>query len=66
MTNSTTRVSITDISLEIGFQPTWSNLQAYQDTIIRMTNYSTASGIVEHKLSGLMLCLSKLVTRDRF
>ncbi|KAH8816187.1 Six-hairpin glycosidase-like protein [Xylogone sp. PMI_703] len=23
-------VSITDVSLEIGFQPTWSNLQAYQ------------------------------------
>jgi hypothetical protein len=30
VTNSSTRVSITNISLEIGFQPTWSNLQAYQ------------------------------------
>lgn len=31
VTNSTnTTVQITDISLEIGFQPTWSNLQAYQ------------------------------------
>lgn len=28
--NGTTSVSITDISLEIGFQPTWSNLQAHQ------------------------------------
>lgn len=64
MTNSTMRVNITDISLEIGFQPTWSNLQAYQDTFIRTTNCSTASGI--HKLSELVLFLSKLITRDRF
>lgn len=28
--SSSTTVQITDISLEIGFQPTWSNLQAYQ------------------------------------
>jgi hypothetical protein len=28
--NSTTTVTISDISLEIGFMPTWSNLQAYQ------------------------------------
>ena len=30
ITNGTTTVNITDISLEIGFQPTWSNLRAYQ------------------------------------
>jgi hypothetical protein len=30
VTNSTTTVQITGIDLEIGFQPTWSNLQAYQ------------------------------------
>lgn len=30
ITNGTTSVDITDISLEIGFQPTWSNLRAYQ------------------------------------
>lgn len=30
VTNATTTVNITDIKLEIGFQPTWSNLQAYQ------------------------------------
>lgn len=30
LTNSTTSVCIEDISLEIGFQPTWSNLRAYQ------------------------------------
>lgn len=30
LTNSTTSVCIDDISLEIGFQPTWSNLRAYQ------------------------------------
>lgn len=28
--SSPTSLSITDISLEIGFQPTWSNLRAYQ------------------------------------
>lgn len=28
--NGTGSVSITDIKLEIGFQPTWANLQAYQ------------------------------------
>jgi hypothetical protein len=30
VTNGTTTVNITDIKLEIGFQPTWSNLKAYQ------------------------------------
>jgi hypothetical protein len=30
VTNGSTSVSITDIRLEIGFQPTWSKLQAYQ------------------------------------
>ena len=30
LTNSNTSVCIDDISLEIGFQPTWSNLRAYQ------------------------------------
>jgi hypothetical protein len=30
ITNGTNSVNITDISLEIGFQPTWSNLKAYQ------------------------------------
>lgn len=30
VTNGTTSVNITDIKLEIGFQPTWSNLKAYQ------------------------------------
>ena len=30
VTNGTTTVNVTDVSLEIGFQPTWSNLQAYQ------------------------------------
>jgi len=30
VTNSTTTVELSDISLDIGFQPTWSNLQAYQ------------------------------------
>ena len=30
VTNATTSVDIKDISLEIGFQPTWANLQAYQ------------------------------------
>lgn len=30
VTNVTTEVDITDISLEISFQPTWSNLRAYQ------------------------------------
>ena len=30
VTNSTTIVTITDITLAIGFQPTWPNLQAYQ------------------------------------
>lgn len=29
-TSTTTSVFVTDISLEIGFQPTWSNLRAYQ------------------------------------
>jgi hypothetical protein len=28
--NGTTAVDVTSISLEIRFQPTWSNLQAYQ------------------------------------
>lgn len=28
--NGTTSVNVTDISLEIGFQPTWANLRAYQ------------------------------------
>jgi len=28
--NSSTSVDITDVSLEIGFQPTWSNLRAYK------------------------------------
>jgi hypothetical protein len=30
VTNETTTVNVTDIKLEIGFQPTWSNLKAYQ------------------------------------
>ena len=30
LTNSTTSLSIDDVSLEIGFHPTWSNLRAYQ------------------------------------
>jgi hypothetical protein len=30
ITNGTTAVDIKDIKLEIGFQPTWSNLRAYQ------------------------------------
>jgi hypothetical protein len=30
ITNSSTTVEISDISLSIGFQPTWSNLRAYQ------------------------------------
>src|SRR5882757_8165504 len=30
ITNGTTTVDITDIKLEISFQPTWSNLKAYQ------------------------------------
>lgn len=30
VTNGTTSVQISDIELEIGFAPTWSNLQAYQ------------------------------------
>lgn len=30
LTNSTASLSINDVSLEIGFQPTWSNLRAYQ------------------------------------
>jgi hypothetical protein len=30
ISNGTTTVQISDISLEIGFQPTWSNLRAYQ------------------------------------
>jgi hypothetical protein len=30
ITNSTTTVQLSDINLEIGFQPTWSNLKAYQ------------------------------------
>ncbi|KAF2852478.1 glycoside hydrolase family 78 protein [Plenodomus tracheiphilus IPT5] len=30
ITNAGTHVNITDVSLEIGFQPTWSNLRAYQ------------------------------------
>ncbi|TVY20687.1 hypothetical protein LARI1_G001193 [Lachnellula arida] len=30
VTNSTTSVEIKDIKLEIGFEPTWSNLRAYQ------------------------------------
>ena len=30
VTNSSTTVKISDISLSIGFQPTWSNLRAYQ------------------------------------
>lgn len=30
LTNSTTSLSINDVSLEIGFHPTWSNLRAYQ------------------------------------
>ena len=29
-TNGTTTVSFSEISLAIGFQPTWSNLRAYQ------------------------------------
>jgi hypothetical protein len=29
-TNGSTSVEINDVSLEIGFQPTWENLQAYQ------------------------------------
>lgn len=28
--NDSTSIDITDVSLEIGFQPTWSNLRAYQ------------------------------------
>jgi hypothetical protein len=30
ITNSTTEVEISDISLDLDFQPTWSNLRAYQ------------------------------------
>ena len=30
VTNSTTTVQLTGINLDIGFQPTWANLQAYQ------------------------------------
>jgi hypothetical protein len=30
ITNTTTKVEIQDISLELDFQPTWSNLRAYQ------------------------------------
>ncbi|TAQ89348.1 hypothetical protein B7494_g2346 [Chlorociboria aeruginascens] len=30
VTNSSASISIDDISLEVGFQPTWSNLRAYQ------------------------------------
>ncbi|KAF2090412.1 glycoside hydrolase family 78 protein [Saccharata proteae CBS 121410] len=30
VTNDSAIVSLTDLSLEIGFQPTWSNLRAYQ------------------------------------
>lgn len=30
ITNTTTAVEITDISLDLDFQPTWSNLRAYQ------------------------------------
>jgi hypothetical protein len=30
ITNGTISVDINDITLEIGFQPTWANLQAYQ------------------------------------
>jgi hypothetical protein len=30
VTNVATNVNIIEINLEIGFQPTWSNLQAYQ------------------------------------
>ncbi|KAF2105781.1 Six-hairpin glycosidase-like protein [Lophiotrema nucula] len=30
ITNGTTKVTISDVSLELGFQPTWSNLRAYQ------------------------------------
>lgn len=30
LTNGTASIDINDISLEIGFQPTWSNLRAYQ------------------------------------
>lgn len=30
ITTSNSSVTLTDVSLEIGFQPTWSNLQAYQ------------------------------------
>ena len=30
ITNATTTVSVSDIQLEISFQPTWSNLRAYQ------------------------------------
>jgi hypothetical protein len=29
-TDSSTSIDVTDVSLEIGFQPTWSNLRAYQ------------------------------------
>ncbi|PKX94663.1 Six-hairpin glycosidase [Aspergillus novofumigatus IBT 16806] len=30
VTNDSTKVQIEDVSLELGFQPTWSNLRAYQ------------------------------------
>jgi hypothetical protein len=30
VTNTTAAIDVTDINLEIGFQPTWSNLRAYQ------------------------------------
>jgi hypothetical protein len=48
VTDGTTAVNITNISLEIGFQPTWSNLQAYQgyfhsnDEILNRIWYSGA------------------------
>ena len=30
ITKGTTKVTLTDVSLEVGFQPTWSNLRAYE------------------------------------
>lgn len=59
VTNGTSTVNITNVSLEIGFQPTWSNLRAYQgyfhsnDELLNRIWYSGAYTLQTNTVPGI-------------